>query len=96
MNTAKYTETGTIVATIDGVEMSFNADPKNRFYRKLLEDEVEIEEYVEPEQSWEEKRTAKISSGGYGSITEQLEMIGEKGITAFKTHIQAVKTRYPK
>src|SRR5210317_1191751 len=32
----------------------------------------------------------------YGSIAEQLEFITEKGLEAWKTNVQAIKTKYPK
>jgi hypothetical protein len=49
-----------------------------------------------PEPTWQEKRQANIAAGGYGEITEQLEIIGEQGLTAFQTHINAVKAAHPK
>lgn len=41
-------------------------------------------------------RTANVADGGYGTIQEQLEMIGEQGYDAFQAHIQAVKAAHPK
>ncbi len=32
----------------------------------------------------------------YGSIAEQLEFITEKGLEAWKTNVQSIKTKYPK
>ena len=32
----------------------------------------------------------------YGSIAEQIEFITEKGLEAWKTNVQAIKTKYPK
>ena len=52
--------------------------------------------YVAPEKSWVDKRTANMADGGYGTITEQLEMIGEQGMDKFQTHIAKVKTDNPK
>jgi hypothetical protein len=36
-------------------------------------------------------RQASIADGGYGTIPEQLEMIGEQGIGVFQAHIASVK-----
>ena len=36
-------------------------------------------------------RRASIADGGYGTISEQLEMIGERGIGVFQAHIASVK-----
>ena len=52
--------------------------------------------YVAPEPHWIDKRLANMAKGGYGSIGEQLEMIGEKGLDAFKSHIAKVKQDIPK
>ena len=49
-----------------------------------------------PDPTWLEKRQASVAGGGYGAITEQLEIIGEQGITAFQNHIAAVKAAIPK
>jgi hypothetical protein len=52
-------------------------------------DDTPVETYVE-------KRKKNIADGGYGTVTEQLEMIGEQGVTAFQSHINAVKAGIPK
>jgi hypothetical protein len=52
--------------------------------------------YVVPEKSWEEKRTAKMADGGYGIWSEQLEMIGEQGMTVYQAHIASVKAAHRK
>ncbi len=48
------------------------------------------------EKTWVDNRKSSILDGGYGTIQEQLEIIGEQGVTAFKSHIAQVKTRFPK
>jgi len=52
--------------------------------------------YVEPEKSWTDKRTASMADGGYGTWAEQLEMIGEQGMTVYQAHIATVKSNHPK
>ena len=52
--------------------------------------------YVAPESHWIDKRLAKMAKGGYGSIGEQLEMIGEQGMDVFQAHIAKVKSDIPK
>ena len=52
--------------------------------------------YVEPEKTWLDKRTASMADGGYGTWTEQLEMIGEQGMTVYQAHIATVKSNHPK
>ena len=32
----------------------------------------------------------------YGSVSSQIEFITEKGLEAWKTNVQAIKTKYPK
>lgn len=48
--------------------------------------------YVAPVKTWVDKRTANMADGGYGTITEQLEMIGEQGMDKFQAHIAKVKS----
>ena len=52
--------------------------------------------YVAPEPHWIDKRLANVANGGYGSIGEQLEMIGEQGMDVFQAHIAKVKSDIPK
>ena len=52
--------------------------------------------YVAPEPHWIDKRLANMADGGYGSIVEQLEMIGEQGMDVFQAHIAKVKSDIPK
>jgi hypothetical protein len=41
--TSKYTSSGSIIATIDGVEMTIPNDPSNRHYAELISNGVTIE-----------------------------------------------------
>ena len=52
--------------------------------------------YVEPEPHWIDKRLANMADGGYGTIGQQLEMIGEQGMDVFQAHIAKVKQDIPK
>ena len=52
--------------------------------------------YVAPEPHWIDKRLANMENGGYGTIGEQLEMIGEQGMDVFQAHIAKVKQDIPK
>jgi hypothetical protein len=93
----KLTDTTTIIRLADGA--SIPADPANSDYVEYLEwveDGNTPDAYVAPEKSWQEKRQANIAGGGYGAVTEQLEIIGEQGMTVFQDHIAAVKAAHPK
>ena len=94
----KLTDNDTIIRTNDGA--SIPPDPANS-------DRIAYDEWVEegntpdaadaaPDPTWLEKRQANVAGGGYGEVTEQLEIIGEQGITAFQNHIAAVKSAIPK
>jgi hypothetical protein len=94
----KLTDNDTIIRTNDGA--SIPPDPANS-------DRIAYDEWVEegntpdaadaaPDPTWQEKRQANVADGGYGAVTEQLEIIGEQGITAFQNHIAAVKAAIPK
>ena len=41
-------------------------------------------------------RLAPIADGGYGTLGEQFEILGEQGVGAFQEHIAAVKLAHPK
>jgi len=80
-------------------EMSVPDDMANRHRRKVqawIDAGNTPTAYAEPEKSWVDKRTANMADGGYGTITEQLEMIGEQGMDKFQTHIAKVKSDTPK
>ena len=80
-------------------EMSVPDNMGNR-HRSMVQEWIDAGNtptaYVAPEKSWVDKRTANMADGGYGTITEQLEMIGEQGMDKFQTHIAKVKTDNPK
>lgn len=63
--------------------------------RRVAGGEV-IAAYVAPVETWLDKRLKSIADGGYGTVTEQLEIIGEQGIAPFKAHIATVKAAHPK
>ena len=93
----KLTDTTTIIRLADGA--SIPPVPDNIDYAEYLEWVEEgntPDAYVAPEKSWQEKRQANIAGGGYGAVTEQLEIIGEQGMTVFQDHIAAVKAAHPK
>lgn len=80
-------------------EISVPDDMGNR-HRVMIQEWIDAGNtptpYVEPEKSWTDKRTASIADGGYGTWTEQLEMIGEQGMTVYQAHIATVKSNHPK
>ena len=59
-------------------------------------DNLELAEFRNPPETWEVKRQKSMADGGYGTVLEQLELLGEKGVAAFRAHAAAVKARFPK
>ena len=62
----------------------------------LASGDAVIKPYSDFKHSWKEKRCMDKASGEYGSIQEQLEILGEQGIDAYMSHIAAVKKTHPK
>ena len=97
-------EIKTVVMQEDGSyrvndEMTVPDDMGNRhrvMIQEWIDDGNTPEPYVAPEQNWIAKRLANMADGGYGSIGEQLEMIGEQGMNVYQTHIAKVKSDIPK
>jgi hypothetical protein len=56
---AKYTQSGSISATVDGIEMTIPIAPGNRHYNALIEQGIEIAPYVEPAKTAEEIRVQR-------------------------------------
>ena len=83
----------------DGVRMCVPDNMGNR-HRVMIQEWIDKGNtptpYVAPEQHWIAKRLANMADGGYGTIGQQLEMIGEQGMDAFKSHIAKVKQDIPK
>ena len=74
-------------------------DKGNRHYvmiQEWIDDGNTPTPYVEPEPHWIDKRLANMADGGYGTIGQQLEMIGEQGMDVFQAHIAKVKQDIPK
>ena len=83
-----------------GNEVVCIPDTMDNRHRKDLQEWIDAgntpDPYVEPEPHWIDKRLANMANGGYGSIGEQLEMIGEQGMDVYQSHIAKVKTDIPK
>ena len=83
-----------IFANFDGQQMSVPVDLDNRHYAEIVEQEIEIAPYVEPEPSWIDSRIA-----AYGSVGSQLDMQywdGVNSTTVWPDHIAKVKSDHPK
>ena len=96
INTVQIKEDGGY--TVNG-NMGVPIDSGNRHYQ-MVQDWISQGNtptpFVAPEKSWVDKRTASMADGGYGTWSEQLEMIGEQGMTVYQAHIATVKSNHPK
>ena len=93
---------GYIVENADGGTTQIPVSLDNRHYKKLKaridanDPTLTILPPVVIELNWRGKRLEKVGDGGYGSISEQLEILGERGIDAYQQHIADVKAAHPK
>ena len=94
----KATNTNDIIRLSDGASIPARLDNKDYSLFKEWEAKGSVLEAADPtpEPTWQEKRQANIADGGYGTMPEQLEIIGEQGMVVYQAHISAVKTAIPK
>jgi hypothetical protein len=92
---ADSAEEDSMLAKVARWEGDYDASVLAGSYRNRAERDLDAlpPPYVK---TWKDKRKEPIAQGGYGTIAEQLEMIGEQGIGVFQAHIQTVKTNNPK
>ena len=104
IKTVEYKEHGGFLVNKDATpesqgEYSVPDDMGNR-HRVMIQEWIDAGNtptpYVAPEPHWIDKRLANVADGGYGSIGEQLEMIGEQGMDVYQSHIAKVKSDIPK
>lgn len=83
----------------DDRQVTIPDNMSNRHRRKLqlwIDAGNTPDPFVAPVPTWEDNRTGNKASGGYGTSSEQFEILGEDGMEAYQSHINAVKLRYPK
>jgi len=71
------------------------ARKQKRGQKSIAADDSELLAFQNPIPEYVRLRKQAISEGGYGTVDDQLEIIGEQGVAAFKTHVAAVKARFP-
>ena len=98
MENYKLTDTDTIIRISDGANIPTDLDNMDYSAFKDWEAEGNTPEAADaaPDPTWQEKRQANVADGGYGTMPEQLEIIGEQGMVVYQAHISAVKTAIPK
>jgi hypothetical protein len=87
----------------DGSTSSIPESLDNRHYMQLMEEVeagtstiVDVDMTIPAIPQWSIERTTDLENGGYGTVIEQLEILGEQGIDAFQQHIATIKAAYPK
>ena len=85
----------------DGSELFVPIDvPSNRHSQQVMDwlaDGGTITPFVlDPAKLTIRQRTAPMAEGGYGTLSEQFEMIGEQGLEVYQAHIAKVKSDIPK
>tara|TARA_R110002167_G_C12569429_1_gene642455 strand:+ start:465 stop:764 length:300 start_codon:yes stop_codon:yes gene_type:complete len=87
-------EHNVISADVGGQKMSIPVAEGNTHYDEIVEQELEIAAYIEPEKSWEVRRIE-----AYASTGDQLDMQyhdAVDGTTTWKDHVAVVKAAHPK
>jgi hypothetical protein len=93
---AKYTQSGSINATIDDVEMSIPVAPGNRHYDAIIAQGIEIEPYVEPLPTKSEQESLRQSA--YAKEADPLYFKWQAGESSQETWVAKraeIKSRYP-
>ena len=62
----------------------------------ISDENEEYISYINPPETYIQKRLKNISDGGYGTINEQLEIMNEQGFEAWQAHCTTVKQNNPK
>ena len=82
----------------DGTTSSIPPAIGNLDYDKMVEEVaagastiVRVDQTIPSVPQWSQDRQTDIENGGYGTVKEQLEILGEQGIGAYQQHIAAVK-----
>lgn len=66
---------------------------------EMQHDDPELIALYNPPETYSQKRRKSLANGGYGTVEEQLEIIGEGGPSAlaiFQAHIAKIKANHPK
>lgn len=93
---AHYTDSGSITATVDGVDMSIPAVGGNRHYDELVAQGIMPEPYVEPPASKEQLQT--LRQAAYAAEADPLFFKWQRGEATqeeWLTKINDIKARFP-
>ena len=93
---AKYTQSGSITATVDDIEMSIPIALGNRHYNALIEQGIAIAPYVEPLPTKDQQEAARQSA--YAKEADPLYFkwqAGESSQEAWVAKRAEIKSRYP-
>mgnify|MGYP001604899007 CR=1 FL=1 len=89
-----------ILAINPSAEVSINADDINQITwhngTPVISKEDILAKQTELQTAYNNKKYQRDRVKEYGSIASQIEFITEKGLEAWKTNVQSIKTKYPK
>lgn len=70
---------------------------EERGFTKFIKPDSDLfKKYLNPPETYTQKRLKSMDEGGYGTTGEQLSLLYDKGVEAWAAHIKDVKARFPK
>ena len=75
----------------DGVIIGWENTEVTQPTKEEIQTEINRLQVIYDSEEYKRKRQLE-----YGTVSKQIEFITEKGLEAWKTNVQAIKTKYPK
>ena len=65
-------------------------------WEEVRDDDARIDLVGHEDETYSDKRRESLAGGGYGTFSEQLEIMSEQGFDAWRDHCAEIKAKIPK